>query len=126
MQTPLRNGPAGERHVDTLPLDDIGQMGRLQLLLTLGEMPFEDGLGLIGRRAQPRSIFLRYRAERAEYLRQRAIPAQHGHAPLFEAVQIGNGLQPFQGLLSRPFDHIRRWLHGRGKRPYGSVPVEAL
>ena len=108
MQSPLRDWPPGERHVNALPLDDIGQMCRLQLLLTLGEMPFEDGLGLIGRRAQPGALLLRDGAETAEYLRQRAAPAQGGHAPLFEAVQIGYGLQPLKGLVSRPFDHIRR------------------
>ena len=95
----------------------FGEVGAPQFLLPLREVFFEDGLGAVCRRAQPRSLLLRYRAETPEYLRQRPVPAQHGHAPLFEAVQIGNGLQPLQGLVSRPFDHIRRWLHSRGKRP---------
>ena len=81
-------------------------MGAPQFLFSLGEVFLQDGLGAVCRRAQPRSLLLRYRAETPEYLRQRPVPAQHGHAPLFETVQIGNGLEPFQGLVSRPFDHI--------------------
>ena len=117
MQTPLRNGPSRQRDVDALALNDIGQMGRLQLLLALRQMPFEDVLGLIRRRAQSRTLLLRDGAKTAKYLGQRTVPAQRGHAPLFEAVQIGNGLQPLKGLVGSPFDHVGLWLHGRGMRP---------
>ena len=106
METPLRNGPSRQRHVDALALDDVGQMGCLQLLLALCEMPFEDVLGLVRRRAQPRTLLLRDGAETAEYLRQRPVAPQRGHAPLFEAVQIGNGLQSLKGLVGSPFDHV--------------------
>ena len=117
VKTALWDGPAGERHVDTLPLDHFGEVGAPQFLFSLGEVFLQDGLGAVRRRAQPRSLLLRYRAETPEYLRQRPVPAQHGHAPLFETVQIGNGLQPLKGLVSRPFDHIGLWLHSRRKRP---------
>ena len=117
VETALRYGPAGERHVDTLPLDDIGEVGAPEFLLPLREVFFKDGLGAVCRRTQPRSLLLRSRAETPEYLRQRPVPAQHGHAPLFETVQIGNGLQPLKGLVSRPFDHIVMRGHDRGKRP---------